>query len=418
MSRKIWSGEWNGIKIKPIECYIPLWYFFMIACWPVFTKYALFFVGALNLGMYFLHVLRKGKIARPNLFEGIYILFVLLCIVQSIYSVSPNTVSLCRRMILYSLGGFSAVRLMDLYNRDPDIILAGIMNSLISGTVFVTLFCILTEGFNIGRLGTETYSNAGGNYIELSICIMFSLLYVIWKIFFRINKKSNKYELLAYIGLLIFLLVACALSNTRKVFVAALLMFGFCIVWKSKLNLIKLLKYILLVVIIAVASYLLIFNIQFLREMFVEKVFGRFVELVVFMQSGRRTDDYSASARSLLRSLAIEIWRQHKLFGVGTDAFRVYNDLGFKISGLYSHCNYTELLCNNGLIGFCLYYSFFVISFLRIMKNKYRYRDIKGFILGALLILLAMDYGQVSYYYLYYIAYYALLSCLLKKCIK
>lgn len=394
---------------------IPACYFFSLPCWPLISKNCLFLVGFLNFALYLLKLVRVRKLPKFSYYEIVFFLFIVLCCLQSLYSPSPNTYSLCRRMILYYLGAFASIRLISDYESNPYKILNILMKAFISGTLTISVYCVFAEGFNIDRLGRNVYENAGGNYIELSVCLLFSLLFIIWRIYGNSIHGEKNESIKAYIFLLVLFLLFCGLSNTRKVFVAGFLMVVFCTIWKTKLNIIKIFKYTILLCLLLIVVYYIITQIPFLHNFLIENVSYRFSQLLTFMQTGVTTDDYSASARELVRILAMQIWSRHKLFGVGTDGFRVYNNLGNKISGLYSHCNFTELLCNNGLIGFGLYYSFYVYALLKSFRLKNEYSYLKCFISSSLIILLIMDYGQVSYYYIYYIAFYMLISSLLKK---
>lgn len=67
-------------------------------------------------------------------------------------------------------------------------------------------------------------------------------------------------------------------------------------------------------------------------------------------------DSRSTSERLTLMELSLNVWLSNGwsfLFGIGHDSFRDYNYLG-----AYSHNTITEVLVNNGLIGFILYGSF------------------------------------------------------------
>lgn len=393
----------------------PVCYFFSLPCWPLISKNGLFLIGFFNFALYLLKIIRVRKLSKLTYYEIAFFLFIVLCCLQSLYSPSPNTYSLCRRMILYYLGAFASIRLIAEYETNPYDIINPLMKSFILGTLIISVYCVIVEGFSIDRLGRNVYENAGGNYIELSVCLLFSLLFIVWRMNGNgVNGLKNKSKK-TYIFLFILFLIFCVLSNTRKVFVAVFLMIVFCLIWKTKLNIIKVLKYTILICMVLILAYFIITQIPFLYNLLIENVLYRFSQLLNFMQTGINTDDYSASARELVRILAIQIWNSHKLFGVGTDGFRVYNNLGNNISGLYSHCNFTELLCNNGLVGFILYYSFFVFALKKSFRLKGEYSYLKCFITSSLIILLIMDYGQVSYYYIYYITFYMLLSSLLKK---
>ena len=63
----------------------------------------------------------------------------------------------------------------------------------------------------------------------------------------------------------------------------------------------------------------------------------------------------------------------------------------------YSHCNYTELLCNYGIIGFFVYYYYKCKLVLQIF-NKKRKNKTTVFFLIVLLISIVFEYGFVSYF--------------------
>lgn len=397
------------IKIPTILYFLPLSYIFMVPCWPIVSKKVVFFVGALNFLAYAMYVLKKNAIRKPNLFELGYIAFIILCIIQSRYSPSPYTSSLCERMTVYYICAFSSVRLLAVYDKMSLKHVQNVLDAFVAGTVTITIFCLLKEGFSFGRLGEETYALVGGDRIELSVCLMFSLLYCIWSLFFGVTTKKKSANSIN-IGVLLFLMLGTALSNTRKVFVAAILMFIFCMFVKSRKSIVKLFKYIVYTAVVVLIAWIIIQNNDFLREMIVEKVVDRFMQLFAFMESGAFTADYSASARALMREKAMGVWREHMLLGVGTDGFRMYNSLGENISGLYSHCNFTELLANNGLLGFGVYYIPLINMIYKAWTARKIRPDLSTLIVGALTILMLMDYGQVSYYYWYYITFYMIIS--------
>lgn len=95
------------------------------------------------------------------------------------------------------------------------------------------------------------------------------------------------------------------------------------------------------------------------------------------------------------------------LFGYGRDGF------GY-ISGVntYSHCNYSEVICNFGIIGFVLFYTPLIILFIKAIFDK---KIDKGFIITFVLYYLIVSFSNVLYYkkiyylvlaFMFYLAYF------------
>lgn len=128
--------------------------------------------------------------------------------------------------------------------------------------------------------------------------------------------------------------------------------------------------------------------------------FNRFRNFFL-LATGGTVSEGSINTRIGMVYRSIQLWNKKPIFGWGIDQYK--NISGF---GKYSHNNYSEILVNNGLIGFLTYYLLFVLlifSSLYIYKNK---SQNVGFWLFSILILLIInDFGAVSYYSkLYWIA--------------
>lgn len=405
------------MKVNKVKTYhLPNIYFFMLSAWPIVGAQGLKLVELMSCVLLAIIAFKRRIIKKYNAFEIIYLIFMLLCLVQTSYSSSPYKIDVCKRMFVYFIGAFASVRILDYCEYNSSQVILRVFDSFCYGTIVAAIYCIVREGFTIGRLGTETYERVGGNYIELSVCILFSLLYLVW-IF--VNKKDLQgvFSFPKYFILLSLTLLMTILSSTRKVFVAAILMLLVCIAFKSRFKLLRYIKILIRIISVLALGLIIIWNIEPLRIYIEKGVISRFYELYSYYTIGNYMLDYSASARSLLRERAMELWWTHKLFGVGTDGFRMYSfGLGDTVhDGYYSHCNFTELLCNNGMIGFLIYYSIYAIVIYRSIKY-FKSNDIfKALIVGFMLCLFVMDYGQVSYYYIYYISFFAFLSHIVSK---
>ena len=112
---------------------------------------------------------------------------------------------------------------------------------------------------------------------------------------------------------------------------------------------------------------------------------------------GNRSAGSYIPVRERLISLGISVWKTHPILGIGMANAHIVaaSKLNFDA---YLHCNYVELLCGGGLIGFLLYYSMHIY----LMYSLWRYRNIerKFIVIGTVLLFVTLltDYGQVSYY--------------------
>lgn len=97
----------------------------------------------------------------------------------------------------------------------------------------------------------------------------------------------------------------------------------------------------------------------------------------------------SASRRVEYMNLGLDLFFEHPLIGIGINSFRYYTTT-------YSHNNHTELLADVGLFGFSLYY----LGYFFIILGYYRSRDRASKIIPfvALLFILIIEIGMVSYY--------------------
>ena len=116
-----------------------------------------------------------------------------------------------------------------------------------------------------------------------------------------------------------------------------------------------------------------------------------------FRMSTRFTDlnsDYSLGVRSELAAKAALKWMEKPMFGSGTNTFRQVNDGG---SGFHSHVNYLELLSNNGILGFFLYYSgLFYVLYQALTKRHVSPEERMTHLL--VILILFFDFAAVTYY--------------------
>lgn len=113
------------------------------------------------------------------------------------------------------------------------------------------------------------------------------------------------------------------------------------------------------------------------------------------------TGNGKADGSSLTREKMIEIgWKEftdHPIGGIGIANSYFITDKYLR-KKTYLHNNFVELLSCGGILAFIFYYAIYVYLFYNLMK--YRNADKKQAMFFAiwLLIMLALDYGNVSYY--------------------
>ncbi|MFA5080830.1 MAG: O-antigen ligase family protein [Candidatus Paceibacterota bacterium] len=103
----------------------------------------------------------------------------------------------------------------------------------------------------------------------------------------------------------------------------------------------------------------------------------------------RGEDRWSAQTRYLMIDQATNLWLEKPFLGWGGGGFAINS--GF---GTYSHNNYVELLSNYGLVGFCLYYAFYVYLFAIGWSLRKEYLSRVGFLI--IIMLFILEWGFVS----------------------
>ncbi len=124
-------------------------------------------------------------------------------------------------------------------------------------------------------------------------------------------------------------------------------------------------------------------------------VIGYRVEDMLFQLFGIGPGEGSAStaSRLLLLKEGFRFFLHHPLFGGGEKYFASLTSTGYG----YSHCNYTEMLCNFGLFGTLLFYLpiFFLLG--KTFRRKRSAEDLALLSLVLIFSRLLLDWVQVTY---------------------
>ncbi len=149
---------------------------------------------------------------------------------------------------------------------------------------------------------------------------------------------------------------------------------------------------VLIVCAILFAVYLLVMTNEDLYH-----ILGRRLENLFSYFFGEGTTETSSLEREFYRNYARQMWGQSPVVGWGFNQFAAQM-LAINYSHVaYSHCNYWELLSCLGIVGFLLYYGFYLYLAKRLVRKAPRKDPLVLFAIVLLVVLVVMEYGFVAF---------------------
>lgn len=120
----------------------------------------------------------------------------------------------------------------------------------------------------------------------------------------------------------------------------------------------------------------------------------------------RAQTDISEDSRSKLLWDAINVGLNHFPLGVGAGNYRNYS-----YKGAFSHCSYTELFANNGVVGLALYVCL-IYRFFKLQWERYRYTHDRQFMI---FLFFGLMFAFYQFFYVFYtdlwlIAFFVLIA--------
>lgn len=253
----------------------------------------------------------------------------------------------------------------------------GSMEWLLNVLLLVAILCSIQTIFfgEMVRSSTEYVTTMGVNNNPNSLGIV-----MVIGIFSALNNKKFESYFILYLLLSVVFLYVIVLCGSRKCLIAGLLLLLFWTIIYLKnqalrdLNLKMLMRIALIAIgVILVLAY---FKNQFLNT-------SAFIRI-----SRMFNDDAGNEERLNMYNQALNMWKEHPVFGIGYDQFRVVSD-----SQRMTHSTYAEILVDTGLLGcgiWLIYITKYIVSILdntRILFSKvYKYRCL------MLLLMLAIEF--------------------------
>ncbi len=243
------------------------------------------------------------------------------------------------------------------------------------------------------RVGLEIGLHPNNLGLRMSTGVLFSLYYF-HKCNMELNKKNSIKKMFYIIIAIIFATIAL-FSGSKKALVLLVvgsLLFETCI---SKG--VKAIGKFLIFTVIGISILFLIFNNKDLYEVMGKRVEGMF--LTIIGEADTKQIDASLVERTFYMKQAMHLFSLHPILGYGGNNFKTYmRELNYSHIA-YSHNNFTELLSTLGIIGFLIYYSYWIYILISLFKGLKKDKNKNLTIMFIILVgmILLLDYGNVSY---------------------
>lgn len=257
---------------------------------------------------------------------------------------------------------------------------------------FASLFLMLllhSKGMLVGtadeRLGQDTFGNAN----KFAALMMIAVLYELWLLIYGTTKPLHK----TFVALvIIYNMYGLSLSAGRKYVLIPFIYLYLLLIYKTNKNGRKhIVFYTLLMSLLVGGAYTAIMRVPVLYESI-----GIRMEAMLDKTSEVAEDDGSSRTREIMRKDAIQQWQKRPLTGYGFDSYK-YRAKQTVRKFFYSHCNYTELLYNGGILYFLLYYWIYYKVFIEAFRRKNIPQEYRAFAIATAISLFIYDYGAISY---------------------
>ncbi len=268
---------------------------------------------------------------------------------------------------------------MDFYvSKKEDV--QNLIKALCIGATAFAAFTIVTSP--ISSYGTLNYGATTGQQRNTTGYILCFTTYFL--IYLYVEYKDKYWLLFAAVCF-----VASLLTGSRKIIFAYAFSVLLIIIGQKSFKFT--LKYLFIILVAAAIIIPIAYQIPYIQEAFGERL------LAVLDDS---IEDSSIMFRTVAKYNAIRIFIERPILGNGWAA--VKNSFSFNGVSIYAHNNYLEVAADFGIIG-CFFY--YIKSAVYAIKCFPRIKKGKSYMTASVLLasMLLLDWGQVTYIYLYMI---------------
>lgn len=350
------------------------------------NKYEIYIFMSLTMVLLLVYTVENKGIIKIyfTLYHIHLLLFCLFCYLSSTWAVYKNLAIGKGNTLLEILLLTTAVFYCANRENAVDFLLKAVM----WGGFCVSFYVIFYYGaggiFNVFREHVRIDSTLI-NANSLGICSAYSLLI---SLYYIIYDKTHLWNIV-----MIPSIIMLAASGSRK---AILMVIGgtfilFTLKNIDKRNVVRGMLRIVLAVFLILIVFIFLSRLSIFEEVKI-RMAGMLSTIL-----GRGAADSSTVTRLRLIEIGMDVFKEHPFIGLGIDNTSILAAGIFNKESYYLHNNFVEMLANGGIVGFALYYFFYVY----VLGGMIKYRDFNdkeyNICLTLLLLVLIMDYGVVSY---------------------
>ena len=227
----------------------------------------------------------------------------------------------------------------------------------------------------------------GSSATALAMCAVIPAFFI--TLFPPNGERRKAYPYLFFFGLIIIL------TGTRKVLIPFVYIVFF-VNEQLKGNANKALKIIIKMTVGIIILYLLVMNIPVLYNL----IGYRIENALLFFELSESTDS-SIIVRNRMIESAVDLFNKRQWFGWGMDYFKGSDQSGL---GYYSHNNYLEILSGGGIVGFVIYYFRYILLLTKQVRailvcREEKEKRILVSCIGFFIIMVVLEYWQITYFY-------------------
>ena len=255
-------------------------------------------------------------------------------------------------------------------------------------SLFIMIIYVLIKvdlkSFQLAQHGEATTGLWNGNDVGMK-CALFIII-----ILYFIDNSTKKMQRLFLVISTVPAVVLVYYTASRKAFLMVAL--GISLFYYLK-HPTKKIRNLLVIIVGIYIAYMLIMNIDALYNAIGWRIEGA---LAMFQKGGKA--DSSALLRARYIQVGVNAWKKSPIIGYGINNYRVIN---LRETGhfTYSHNNFIEILVGVGVIGFLIYYSYYIKLLFEYIKMYFKHQTDKILNITGICFLLMffMQFGVVSY---------------------
>lgn len=219
--------------------------------------------------------------------------------------------------------------------------------------IFSALYLFIKEGRIILNGGRRIGDSLSGNVNTVGYNFGFISLLVTW--YYSITKQKRCLFIITLFSIIMML------TGSKK----AIVLLGLDLLLILYYERHKVGTWIILAGIVLLVGYV-VFYIPYFYEILGYRIETMIMTLFSSSSSSSDMYSYSTDMRAMMIKEAFDLFLKKPLFGGGYNSFYANTITQYT----YSHCNYTELLCNFGIFGTILYYSQPIGNLIYVLKKR------------------------------------------------